>query len=291
MSSKTGFACVLALMLNYGSAYPDCDTGITCYTITPSDKPDLTFDCSYVGGSGEGFVYLMHGNDGLKSKGMFFETMRQLGNLGYSSLACDARGYSPGAAPDDYSAYNYNELQGDIFSIVDASGLSTPFGGQFHLVSHDQGARISWHAIAFGSGRQRFLSLTSLSIPHADVFSDSLMSDHPDAGQQEASQYVRELVLPNSTTFDGGSIWRNVCQGEGFATPEDCQKTLWWYNGAIDAGSMALAPMMDYAPGSVAAWLGIPQEDVEAATQYSLDGTEDILLLCFSQNLCEENPN
>jgi|MDSY01.1.fsa_nt_gb pimeloyl-ACP methyl ester carboxylesterase len=259
----------------YTYTYPPCAEGISCYTITTS--AELTFDCGYVVNasnsiSSKGFVYHMHGNDGLQSKAMFFDTMRQLGEVGYNSLACDARGYSPGAAPNTYDAYNYNNLQGDIFSIVDASGLSSATEGRFHVVAHDQGARVAWHAIAAGAGRERFLSFSSLSIPHADVFSDSLLSDSPDADQQEAAQYVRELVLPNSTTFDTGEVWDNVCLPNGYSSAEQCQRCLWWYNGAIDSGAMALAPMMDYQAGSVATLVGIPQEMVEANTQYSLDG-------------------
>jgi pimeloyl-ACP methyl ester carboxylesterase len=171
-----------------------------------------------------------------------------------------------------YSAYHYDLLQGDIFSLVDASGLAGAFEGRFHVVAHDQGARVAWHSIATGAGRSRFQSLASLSIPHGDVFSDALMGSSPDPAQQQASQYVRELVLPNSTTFDQGQIFGPVCASNGFATPADCQKTLWWYNGAIDSGSMALGPMQDYEPGSIAASIGIPAEDVAAASQYPLDG-------------------
>jgi hypothetical protein len=132
MSTSLFVAASLALGL---SSYPDCEQGVTCYTITPPDQPDFTFDCGYVPSSADkqhGFVYHMHGNDGLKSKAMFFETMRQLGRLGYASLSCDARGYSPKAAPDDYDAYHYDKLQSDIFSIVDASGYSSAYDGKVH---------------------------------------------------------------------------------------------------------------------------------------------------------------
>ena len=52
------------------ATYPDCADGLDCRTLTPSDKPTLTFDCAF--GSpktdtnmrpAKGFVYLMHGND------------------------------------------------------------------------------------------------------------------------------------------------------------------------------------------------------------------------------------
>ena len=103
MASTLGKVVALALLMGYSdSTYVDCATGLECTTLTPSDKPDLTFDCAWATSSispTKGFVYHMHGNDGQKSKAMFFDTMLELADLGYDSLACDARGYSPNAAP------------------------------------------------------------------------------------------------------------------------------------------------------------------------------------------------
>ena len=72
-----------------------------------------------------------------------------------------------------------DELAGDIYAIVDAFGYGSQYGGKFHVVSHDQGARIAWHSIAKFYGRQRYLSFSSLSIPHADVFSNALYGPSP----------------------------------------------------------------------------------------------------------------
>ena len=135
-------------------------------------------------------------------------------------------------------------MAADIFAIVDKVGFADKYGGKFHLVSHDQGVRVAWHSIHLGEGRRRYLSFTSLSIPHSDVFSHAIYpSSNPndprvDPQQQFATQYVRMLVLPNSTTVENDMIFRHVCQPNKWATPEICQKTLWWYNGAIDAGAM-----------------------------------------------------
>eukprot|EP00040_Diaphanoeca_grandis_P007965 m.43155 g.43155 ORF g.43155 m.43155 type:complete len:387 (-) comp19309_c1_seq1:28-1188(-) len=259
--------------------YPSCATGLTCTAITLLDDPTLTFDCAHVvggGGGHGGLVYHMHGNDGALSKGMFFNLMLQLAPLGFTSLACDQRGYSPGASPHVYGDYNYNKLAQDILSVIDASGLLTDPAtngnatSKFHIVSHDQGARVSWHAIAKDLVRQRLLSFTSLSIPHSDVFSDSLYGPLADFDQQTASQYVRELVLPNSTTVYHDAIYKNLCLFDKWFTTAACQNVLWWYNGAIDAGAMALAPMMPY--GSIAKRLGIPESVVGNLTQYALSG-------------------
>jgi pimeloyl-ACP methyl ester carboxylesterase len=234
-----------------------------------------TFDCAWVEAAGEdrGHVYHMHGNDGKQAKAMFFETMLQLSALNYSSVACDGRGYSPHASPPDYSAYHYDKLATDIIAIVDKMGFSGKFGGKFHLVTHDQGARVAWHSIAKNITRSRLLSFTSLSIPHSDVFSDALLSDHLDADQQLAAQYVRMLVLPNSTTVQSNTIFNKVCKDYAWATPESCQPSLWWYNGAIDSGAMALTTWDPNAPYSpVSKFVGLSFTTVQKLTQYPLEG-------------------
>ena len=199
-----------------------CVTGLTCTTLTPRDKPDFAFDCAFIQSTlptTKGQVYYMHGNDGKQSKAMFFNMMLRLAPLGYNGLSCDARGlargYSPNASPTQYAAYNYNELTSDIFSLLDASGYSNQFDGTFHLVTHDQGARVSWHAIASHPKiRTRLLSFTSLSIPHSDVFSNALIGPNINTAQASASQYVRMLVLPNSTSVDNNRIYNIVCKSE-----------------------------------------------------------------------------
>lgn len=169
----------------------------------------------------------LHGNDAV-TKERYFELLRELDQRGYRSMACDLRGYSPDAAPQEYGAYNYNELAKDIFALADASGFD-----RFHVVSHDQGARLSWHAIAASQGRERFLSLATLAIPHADAFSDALCGPKADVRQQTASQYVTIMTL---NTTESTQVF--CADGdEAF-----CQRKFWWYNGAIDSGNMALAP-------------------------------------------------
>ena len=213
----------------------------------------------------------MHGNDGKQAKGMFFNMMLRLAALGFNGLSCDARGYSPNASPPNYDDYNYNMLTSDIFSLLDASGFTNQFNGTFHLVAHDQGARVSWHAFASHPEiRARILSFTSLSIPHSDVFSNALIGPTMNTAQASASQYVRMLVLPNSTLVDDERIYRIVCKSEHWVDRESCQRTLWWYNGAIDSGAMALAPLM--AQTGAAKYVGIPQAMVQNLTQYPLEG-------------------
>lgn len=149
--------------------------------------------------------------------------------------------------------------------------FNTSYGGKFHVVAHDQGARVAWHAIAKGTGRKRFLSFSSLSIPHADVFSDKLYGDKSDTTDQTAAQYVRQLVLPNSTTINDNTIYNYVCKGMGYKSPAACQKSFWWYNGAIDSGAMALSPLMPFKH-SIAHKINVPYDQVKELTQYPLEG-------------------
>jgi len=178
---------ICALVVNASSSYPACATGMTCLQVTTGyGRDSLIFDCASVKASSnvalKGNVYFMHGNDGRYAKAMFAEVMSAVAEKGFNTLACDQRGYSPGAAPDDYQSYNYDNLQQDIFNIVDSEGSGFGFDvnsdgafhNKFHVVAHDQGARVAWHAIAKGGGRSRFLSFSTLSIPHTDAFSNGL---------------------------------------------------------------------------------------------------------------------
>jgi pimeloyl-ACP methyl ester carboxylesterase len=258
------------LGISAGWKYPPCATGMTaCIKIRPYPDKDLEFDCAVVNTSmpHKGNVYAMHGDDGKYSKAMFAELMVQLAEQGYNSLACDQRGFSPGASPNNASAYNYDLLAEELYAITDAYfGV----GAKHHHVAHDQGARISWHAIAKGPGRQRFLTFSSLSIPHADAFSDALYGPSPDPKQQTASQYMREFMLPDAVHVYNGAIYNKVCGTLGWTTPETCAPSFWWYNGAVDSGNLAVPPVMPF--GAIGKMIGIPEDFVTNNTQFPLSG-------------------
>merc|ERR1712039_1050968 len=80
---------------------------------------------------------------------------------------------------------------------------------------------------------ERFLSLATLAIPHADAFSDALYGPKADSRQQKASQYVTVFTLNTTASTKASCFGGNV---------DLCQRKFWWYNGAIDSGNMALAP-------------------------------------------------
>eukprot|EP00039_Didymoeca_costata_P016739 m.304911 g.304911 ORF g.304911 m.304911 type:complete len:352 (+) comp16443_c1_seq2:103-1158(+) len=261
---------VAACVVGITRGYPACQQGLTCTTLSPADKPGLQFECAYITPpNSKDLVYHMHGNDGLGAKGMFFELMLLLADAGFSSLACDQRGFTPGAAPDDINEYNYNIIATDIFSLVDASKLNKNPEGKFHIVAHDQGARVTWHSIALGLGRKAYLSFSTLSIPHSDVFSNALYGPTADSDQQAASQYMRMLVLPNSTSVYDYAIFNKVCRSSQ-EEQDTCQKILYWYNGGVNSGAMALPPLGPF--GFIAKYIGIPADVVANLTQYNLSG-------------------
>lgn len=266
----------------------------------------MVFDCVMAGPTPAeepaGNVYLLHGDDGFQSKAMWAETMLQLAAKGYNALACDQRGYSPGASPDDPRDYNYDLLAHDILSITNAAGFGKSFGGRFHAVAHDQGARVTWHSIAKGLTRERLLSFSSLSIPHGDVFSSNVCCGQGvHQTDQTAQQYVRQLTLNGSVTVNNGAIFHQFCPGLGFNATASCQKPFWWYNGAIDAGAMALAPLMPFEH-SIASAVHIPFDMVKQLTPYPLSGVPQtvkvgtikefpVFFACGSKDtsdLCEE---
>ena len=301
--SLSACQCVVLLVgaANAAMPYPACPSGLTCGQLSPSDLPGMAFDCAQAKAStptAKGNVYLMHGDDGLQSKGMWAETMLALAAEGYNSLACDQRGYSPGAAPGDIMSYSYDKLASDIMSLTAAAGFGSAFSGKFHIVAHDQGARIVWHSIAKGEGRNRYLSFSSLSIPHADVFSSHLCCGNDVVeSDQTAAQYLRQIILPNSVTVNDNEIFKKFCVGFGFTAAEDCQKSFWWYNGAIDSGALALPPLMPFG-SSIASNIAIPYDQVKNLTQYPLEGVAQtvkvgvvsefpVMFACSTHDTCD----
>ena len=250
--------------------YPQCVQGVTCIPLIPYSHRSLIFDCAAVNTSQRvnGNVYFMHGNDGPRSKGMYALMMQAVAAHGYNVLACDQRGFSPRASPYNESEYNYDLLVDDIFAIVDRYFGA---GGKFHVVAHDQGARVAWHALAGSMARSRFASYTSLSIPHLDAFSTMMYGSNPEPKQQLQYAYVRMLTLPNSVKAYNNNIWNHICQGAyGYETPEACQPAMWWYNGAYAAGAIALQPFTGFGP--IGKEIGIPETYVKDHSPYSLAG-------------------
>lgn len=224
---------VLLSVAGLQSVQADCPQGITCSQIKAND---LTFDCHVAGDNGKsGDVLLLHGFPERAS--MYDELMRQLASKGFRSVACDQRGYSPGASPDGVENYMYNLLRDDVFAVAAAAGFE-----KFHLVGHDHGSALGWYTAGSAKGKQSLLSYTGMSVPHTDAFSAGLFGPDADEQQQVASQYFSMFVLNNSATLDFDFWYHAMGSSAGFKSATEFQKALWWYNGAMSLGVLAQPP-------------------------------------------------
>ena len=109
-----------------------------------------------------------------------------LADAGYRVIAFDQRGYSPGARPEDQSAYAIPNLVGDVIAIADAVGAD-----KFHLIGHDWGSAVGWSTVM--QHADRILTWTGLSIAHPVAFGEALQND-PD--QQSRSGYFALFATP-----------------------------------------------------------------------------------------------
>jgi pimeloyl-ACP methyl ester carboxylesterase len=296
---------LIALLLLGGPAsatFGGCTDGITCATLTAND---LEFHCRFAGAQSATApsVLLLHGFP--EWSDMYMPLMRYMADAGVHSVACNQRGYSPGARPPLQTDYNYNTLKSDVFALATAANFS-----KFHLVGHDHGACLGWVTSASDEGMHRILSYTALSIPHVNAFSEGLFGPNADIKQQVASQYFSMFTMNNSAKLDDFFLFTTMgktssdATSDTFATSDDFQKSLWWYNGAYDAGYFALPPtfsatelLLKYGnpamaslrklfPGSAAAIAhpeGIPQTTLVAnVTMPALYvcGKKDTAILC-----------
>lgn len=85
---------------------------------------------------------------------------------GYRAIAPTLRGYEPGSQPTD-GDYGFATLGRDVLAWMDDLGEE-----RVHLVGHDWGAGIAYVAGALAP--ERFLSLTTLAVPHAARLPDAM---------------------------------------------------------------------------------------------------------------------
>jgi len=184
---------------------------------------------------------------------MYVGMMRSLSNSGYYSVACNMRGYSVGARPATVDQYHYDLLASDVLALATAFDMPT-----FHLVGHDHGACLSWYVGAKDAklASPRVKSLSALSVPHLDAFSDGLYGPGADLDQQIASQYFTVFLEDDSASLNFNMLYNvmalpimNKDSGfpdSAFKSAEEFQKALWWYNGASPdfAGVLAVVPTM-----------------------------------------------
>lgn len=156
------------------------------------------------------------------------EEGRSLPPVSVHAVACDLRGYSPGASPNSIEDYDYWPFGTDVGKLVNASGFDSH---SFHLVGHDHGAGLAWELAAFKNVKLH--SLTTMSVPHNDLMSEALCGPNEDQEQIVASNYFNQFALPDSAIRNNGGLTKLFEAKVGPMEPEDFQKLLWWYNGTM----------------------------------------------------------
>ena len=234
----------LVLLLNVASTLVvqpvRADTEITTEYLAASS---LNFTCSVLKHEPEGEssekkknIMMLHGFPMFRVWWMplleyWAEVLRNSNhNESVHAVACDLRGYSPGASPDNIEEYDYSIFADDTFELASAAG----FGDDgFHLLGHDHGAGLAWY-VAGNDPNNQVLSLTTLSVPHIDLFSEALCGDNTDPDQVIASNYFNQYSLPDSASANNASLTTLFNSfGLGPLDPESFQKMLWWYNGSL----------------------------------------------------------
>lgn len=150
------------------------------------DARGFTFEVSVEGpATADGTVLLLHGFP--QNATMWQGVRPALHAAGLRTVAPDQRGYSPDARPLDPLAYTAAEGAADALAILDALGVAEPV----HLVGHDWGAIVGWHAAAHHP--DRFRTYTAVSVPHQTAMAHALMTDQD---QRERSAYIKLFRIP-----------------------------------------------------------------------------------------------
>ncbi|GAA1035942.1 alpha/beta hydrolase [Virgisporangium ochraceum] len=150
------------------------------------DARGFTFDVTVEGpATATAVVLLLHGFP--QNSRMWSGVVPDLHADGLRTNVPDLRGYSPGARPDDPAAYTAAEGAADAIAILDGLAEAEPV----HLVGHDWGAIIGWHAVAHHPGR--FRTWTAVSVAHQSALNFALDTD---ADQRKRSEYVGFFRIP-----------------------------------------------------------------------------------------------
>jgi pimeloyl-ACP methyl ester carboxylesterase len=146
------------------------------------------FRCRVTAPSGDP-VILLHGFP--ETSHAWTEVMLELERAGYTCLAPDQRGYSPGARPLDVEEYALPRLAEDVVALADALGFE-----RFHLVGHDWGSAAGWTVLRKHAAR--VVSWCALSVPHLASYAAGF--DHPD--QREKAKYIERILVPGLVEQD-----------------------------------------------------------------------------------------
>jgi pimeloyl-ACP methyl ester carboxylesterase len=144
----------------------------------------LVFDALADGPADGRLVMLLHGFP--QTSWSWRRVMPLLVAGGCRVVAPDQRGYSPGARPDDVSAYRMPVLVADVVGMLDALGAE-----QADIVGHDWGAAVAWQLAARHPNRVR--TLTPVSVPHPLAFVEALRTDDDQRKRSTYMQFFRQV--------------------------------------------------------------------------------------------------
>ena len=174
-----------------------------------------------------------------------------LAGSGHRAVAVDQRGYSPGARPDDPSAYALPDLVGDVLGMIDGLGVDA-----VDLVGHDFGGSVAW-AVA-GHHPDRVRTLTVASTPHPLAFVRAYQATTGSSDQNERSGYMRAFresprgQLEARLLADDAAGLRSVFAGlpdesidahiEALSDPGALVAAVDWYRSMSAKASAAVPP-------------------------------------------------
>lgn len=204
MSRRARLALHLAVPL-FALALVNCanQTGERTMAVeeTQMSAGDYTYDVRRAG-DGDELVILLHGFP--ETSHMWLPLLEHLAANGYTALAPDLLGYSPGARPADAEHYSHAAMAVDILALADARGKD-----RFHLVGHDHGAGLGWYIA--GRHAERLASWTALSVPHVDAFLQAIATNAEQRQRSGYMQFFRQVgTAETALAADDFAAMRNI---------------------------------------------------------------------------------
>ena len=201
---------------------------------TQMSAGDYTYEVRRAG-DGDDLVILLHGFP--ETSHMWLPLLEHLAGNGYTALAPDLRGYSPGAMPPEAEHYSHASMAGDILAMADALGKE-----RFHLVGHDHGAGLGWYMA--GRHADRLISWTALSVPHIDAFGAAIANNAEQRQRSGYMQFFRQVgTAEEALSANDFAALRNIWSA---SSPEQVEEyvrvlsqpgaltgALNWYRGGI----------------------------------------------------------
>ena len=182
--------------------------------LTPMPAGDYTYHVRRAG-DGDELAILLHGFP--ETSHMWLPLIERLAGAGYTALAPDLLGYSPGARPPEAERYTHAAMATDILAMADALGHE-----RFHLVGHDHGAGLGW----FIAGRhaERVLSWTALSVPHIDAFLNAIATNDEQRQRSGYMDFFRQVgTAETMLSANDFAAMRNIWTA---STPEQVEEYL-----------------------------------------------------------------